>query len=262
MKERKNQIKLAVIGGSGFYQPGFLTGVEETALKTGYGPVNMLIGKLGDALVAFIARHGQDHEALPHQINYRANLAALKSIGITRIIATTAVGSLRRPLSPSSLVIVDQFLDFTKQRTLTFYEKGDPQMAHQDLTYPYCEGLREVLQQAGVLCGYQTTDRGCYVCTEGPRYETAAEIKMFQMLGGDVVGMTGVPEVVLARELGLCYANVSVVTNWAAGISPRPLSHEEVIQTMDENQERLRQLIAKALLLITAEFSCNCNRNL
>ncbi|MCL6591716.1 MAG: S-methyl-5'-thioadenosine phosphorylase [Firmicutes bacterium] len=257
-----DQIKLAVIGGSGFYQPGILTEVEETTIKTGYGLVAVLTGKLGGVKVAFLARHGHDHEALPHQVNYRANLAALKSMGVTRIIATAAVGSLRRALAPGSLVIVDQFLDFTKQRTLTFYEKGGPQKAHQDLTYPYCDGLREVLQQAAALCGYQTRDRGCYVCTEGPRYETAAEIKMFQKLGGDVVGMTGVPEVVLARELGICYASVSVVTNWAAGISPRPLSHEEVVLTMEKNQERLRQLIAKALLMITAEFSCSCNRNL
>ncbi|HEX3043336.1 MAG TPA: S-methyl-5'-thioadenosine phosphorylase [Bacillota bacterium] len=257
----KDQVKLAIIGGSGFYQPGILTEVEETPIKTGYGPVTMLIGKLAETKVAFLARHGQEHDALPHQVNYRANLAALKILGATGIIATAAVGSLRKNLPPGSLVIVDQFLDFTKQRSLTFYEKGDPH-AHQDLTYPYCDGLREVLQQAAVLCEYQAKDSGCYVCTEGPRYETAAEIKMFQMLGGDVVGMTGVPEVVLARELGICYANISVVTNWAAGISPRPLSHEEVIQTMNENQERLRQLITKALLMITGEFSCNCNRNL
>lgn len=258
----KDQVKLAVIGGSGFYQPGILTEVEETPIKTGYGPVTVLNGKLAGVKVAFLARHGQEHDTLPHQVNYRANLAALKMMGVTKVIATAAVGSLRRTLPPGSIVIVDQFLDFTKQRSLTFYEKGDPQKAHQDLTYPYCEGLREILQQAAVLCDFQAKDSGCYVCTEGPRYETAAEIKMFQMLGGDLVGMTGVPEVVLARELGICYANISVVTNWAAGISPRPLSHEEVVQTMDDNQERLRQLIAKALLMITAEFSCKCNRNI
>lgn len=254
-----NGIKLGIIGGSGFYEPGMLSGVYEKEVETPYGTIKTLIGKLPDGIeVAFLARHGREHSVLPHQINYRANLWGLKTLGVKRIIATTAVGSLAKSLTPGMLVIVDQFLDFTKQRPLTFFENGNVHQAYIDITESYCPDLRELLRKAAVKYHLKTRMGGCYVCTEGPRYETAAEVRMFKMLGGTVVGMTGVPEVVFARELGICYANLSAITNWAAGIVKITLRHSDVVQIMTENQAKIRQLLTECLGGALDQFGCNC----
>lgn len=251
------EITLAVIGGSGFYQPGMLDNTVEREVETPYGKAVVLIGDLGCRKVAFMARHGKGHALLPHQLNYRANLWGLKSLGVKRILATTAVGSMNPKFPPGSMVLVDQFIDFTKQRVLTFFETGDVQKAHIDVAEPYCSDLREDLAKVAEKCGIPVYQGGCYVCVEGPRYETTAEVRAYRLLGGDVVGMTGVPEVVLARELGICYANISIITNWAAGISPTALSHAEVVAIMNENQDKLRQLIAGCLE--RAEDTCRVN---
>lgn len=254
-------IRLGIIGGSGFYEPGMLTEVKEITVETPFGEIKPLVGKLPSGLnVAFLARHGRDHSVLPHQINYRANLWGLKSLGVERVIATTAVGSLEKSISPGMLVIIDQFLDFTKHRVLTFYEQGEVHKAHIDVTEPYCSDLRGLLQKAATLGKIKVQMGGCYVCAEGPRYETAAEVKMFKMLGGTVVGMTGVPEVVLARELGICYANISAITNWAAGISQTPLQHSEVVQIMAQNQAKIRNLITECLNGAMGEVPCHCQK--
>lgn len=254
-----NQVNLGIIGGSGFYEPGMLSDVYEAEVATPFGVITPLIGKLANGLeVAFLARHGREHSVLPHQVNYRANLWGLKALGVKRIIATTAVGSLDESLAPGMLVIIDQFLDFTKQRTLTFYDNGDVHKAHIDITEPYCADLRALLKRAAFQCNIPVRIGGCYVCSEGPRYETKAEVRMFQMLGGTVAGMTGVPEVVLARELGICYANISAVTNFAAGISPAPLKHSEVVQIMAENQSKIRKLITECLIGALERFDCGC----
>jgi 5'-methylthioadenosine phosphorylase len=252
------KVELAVIGGSGFYEPGLFTDSREETVTTPYGPVELTIGKWGGTELAFLARHGKKHYVLPHQLNYRANLWGLKNLGVKRIIATTAVGSMNQQLAPGSLVLIDQFLDFTKQRSLTFFDNGEVYRAHIDVTEPYCLEIRKALQTAAAQLGITVSDGGCYVCTEGPRYETPAEIRAFKLLGGDVAGMTGVPEVVLARELGVCYANISIVTNWAAGIGRRKLSHAEVTAVMAEQLAQLRQLIAAGLAEIPAESSCGC----
>jgi 5'-methylthioadenosine phosphorylase len=259
--ETAPEVNLGIIGGSGFYEPGMLSDIFEKEVATPYGTIRPLIGKLANGLeVAFLARHGREHAVLPHQINYRANLWGLKALGVKRLIATTAVGSLDESLSPGMLVIVDQFMDFTKQRPLTFYENGDIHKAHIDVTEPYCRDLRELLHQTAVKCNIQVRVGGCYVCSEGPRYETKAEVRMFQALGGTVAGMTGVPEVVLARELGICYATISAITNFAAGISKAALKHSEVVQIMAENQAKIRQLIAGSLLVALERFDCSCGQ--
>ena len=257
--ETINQVNLGIIGGSGFYEPGMLSDVYEKEVPTPYGAITPLVGKLANGLeAAFLARHGREHSILPHQINYRANLWGLSALGVKRIIATTAVGSLDESLAPGMLVIIDQFLDFTKQRTLTFYDKGDVHKAHIDVTEPYCPDLRELLVKAALNCNIPVRPEGCYVCSEGPRYETKAEVRMYRMLGGTVAGMTGVPEVTLARELGICYANISAVTNFGAGISPTPLKHSEVVQIMAENQAKIRTLITECLLGALERFDCGC----
>lgn len=251
---------LAVITGSGLFQPGLLTESQELTVNTPYGEIWPTIGKLNGVKVTFLPRHGKNHSMLPHQLNYRANLWGLKTLGINRIIATTAVGSLREELGPGSMVIIDQFIDFTKQRPLTFFE-GAIHQAHLDVTEPYCPDIRECLRKSAVDCGLDITFGGCYVCTEGPRYETAAEVRMFQKLGGDLVGMTGVPEVVLARELGMCYANLSVVTNLAAGISKTRLTHAEVIKVTAQNHEKTYQLLTAGITAISKTFNCTCGPN-
>ena len=254
--------ELAIIGGSGFYQPGIFAEPKEIAVDTPYGVVHPLIGKANGVEVAFIPRHGKEHSLLPHQLNYQANIWALKEIGVKRIIATSAVGSLNRKFPPGTMAAIDQFLDFTKQRPFTFFEKGDAFRAHVDMTEPYCPELRERIKKAASACKIPIQLGGCYVCAEGPRYETAAEIRMYQKLGGDVVGMTGVPEVVLARELGICYAGISTITNWAAGLNKHPLTHHEVVEVMKNNQQKLRELIVGCLTMVIGDnYKCKCDQS-
>lgn len=249
---------LAIIGGSGVYNPSMLEKVKEIKVETPYGMITPLVGEYQSREVAFLPRHGVNHSVPPHRINYQANLWGLKSIGVERILATTAVGSLNPQMKPGDFVLIDQFLDFTKSRRNTFFEGGDLGVVHVDYTEPYCPEVRGVLLEASQGIGVNLHGRGVYVCTEGPRFETPAEITMFSRLGGDLVGMTNVPEVVLAREVGICYATISMVTNFAAGISAGPLSHEEVLTIMSENTEHLRTLLMKTLETIPAERSCDC----
>ncbi|MGI6559647.1 MAG: S-methyl-5'-thioadenosine phosphorylase [Limnochordia bacterium] len=248
---------LAVIGGTGLYDPGFLAGAKEQVIKTPYGEAYVLMGEGPRGPVAFMARHGRSHGIPPHLVNYRANIWALDSIGATGILATAAVGSLRRELAPGSFLLLDQFIDFTKTRISTFAED---KVIHVDFTRPYCPRLGGYLVDAARRLGIELEEQGCYVCTEGPRYETPAEVKMFAQLGGDVVGMTNVPEVVLARELGICYATVAVVTNYGAGIAPVPLSHDEVGSVMKSNAERLRRLLQLTLELVPPEEGRCCGK--
>jgi len=249
---------IAVIGGTGVYDPDMLEDVREEAISTDYGEVKLTRGSYKGRPVAFMPRHGGDHSVPPHRINYRANIAALHRLGTKRIIATAAVGSLNPEFKPVSIVIVDQFIDFTKSRISTFYEGDERGVIHTDVTEPYCPELRKVLYEVASSMGTDVFDRGTYVCTEGPRFETAAEIRMYKILGGDVVGMTSVPEAVLARELGICYATVAMVTNFAAGISPNKLTHEEVVSFMQSNIARLRKVITMAIERIPQQSGCGC----
>lgn len=251
-------MKKAIISGTGLYDPSMLEDVKEIRVDTRFGDVKALVGLLKGDEVVFLPRHGRDHSVPPHKINYRANMLALKKLGVERILATTAVGSLNMEMKPGDCVVVDQFLDFTKNRQSTFYEGGDMGVVHVDYTEPYCPEIRKAIIRAGATLGITAHDGGTYVCTEGPRFETPAEIKMFGKLGGDLVGMTNVPEVVLARELGICYATISMVTNYAAGISPTPLTHQEVLEIMAENTDKLRRLLLLTLEEIPSERVCYC----
>ncbi|NPV92145.1 MAG: S-methyl-5'-thioadenosine phosphorylase [Firmicutes bacterium] len=251
-------VNLAIIGGTGVYDPAILEDPREQSVRTPYGEVTVKIGGYQGREVAFVPRHGSQHQVPPHKINYRANLWSLRELGVERAIATAAVGSLNTDMQAGDLVMVDQFLDFTRGRVQTFYEGGPGGVFHVDVTFPYCRELRQTMFDCGKREGLRMHYRGTYVCTEGPRYETAAEIRMFRMLGGDVIGMTNVPEVVLARELGICYATVAMVTNYAAGISPTPLSHEEVLEVMDKNASSLRLLITATMKSLPPERGCEC----
>jgi 5'-methylthioadenosine phosphorylase len=257
----QSAVRLAIIGGTGVYDPRILADIREEIITTPYGDALVRIGTYEGEPVAFLARHGTKHTVPPHLINYRANMWALKMLGAERVIATTAVGSLNKAMKPGDFVLIDQFLDFTKNRQATFFDGGEMGVVHTDVTEPYCPEVRRVLAAAAKATGITAHEGGTYVCTEGPRFETPAEIRMFATLGGDLVGMTNVPEVVLAREAGLCYATVSMVTNFGAGISPTALTHEEVLEVMAANAENLKRLVMETLSAIPHERGCTCGRS-
>lgn len=248
----------AIIGGTGFYHPHLLDDLQELNIKTKYGIVPLQLGDYQGKTVVFLARHGKDHHLPPHRINYRANMAALKELDATCVLSTTAVGSLRPEISRGTLVLIDQFIDLTKGREFTFFDGTGEEVVHTDFTEPYCSHLREHLAHVLNFRGVPFQDKGTYVCTEGPRYETPAEIKAFACWGGDVVGMTNVPEVTLAREIGLCYASLSLVTNYAAGISATPLTHREVVEEMEAKINLIRDIFMQTIVSLPEKKDCHC----
>ena len=251
------EARLAIIGGTGFEDPTILGEPKQTRrVTTRLGAATVSLYDVGGQTVAFLSRHGPDHSVPPHRIDYRANIAALAALGVERVVATAAVGSLRRELKPGSVVIVDQFLDLTRQRPLTFFT-GDV-VVHTDFTEPYCPDIRAALLEAANRQGLPVLPAGCYAGMEGPRYESAAEVRALAMLGGDVVGMTGLPEAVLAREAGICFATVAVVTNLGAGLADAPLSHDEVVAVMAERRPKVLRVMLEALLALPVERSCPC----
>jgi 5'-methylthioadenosine phosphorylase len=246
----------AVIGGTGLYNLA-----DESAgrleVATPYGPAVVDRVRLGGVETAFLARHGIGHNLPPHRVNYRANIAALQALGVRNILASASVGSISQVMAPGSLVALTQFLDFTRARAATFFDGEEGEVVHVDMTEPYCPHLRSELASAAGALGERLLVRGTYVCAEGPRFETPAEIEMFRRLGGDLVGMTNVPEVVLAREAGICYAAVAVVTNWAAGISGEPVKHHQVSDFMGQHVARLRALF-EAVIVCHRDVECPC----
>jgi len=253
------KIERAIIGGTGFYDPKLLEEVGEFTIETKYGNAYILKGLYKKIPVAFLTRHGKDHHIPPHRINHRANIAALKELGVTRVLAGTAVGSLRERLISGTLVIIDQFIDFTKGENHTFYDGEDSKVVHTDFSEPYCPQLRKYLADVMTVKEIPFVNGGTYITTDGPRYETPAEIKAFSCWGADVVGMTNAPEAILAREAGLCYANLSLVTNYAAGISAHPLTHQEVVEMMSKKISLIREIFLETLLALPAERDCLCS---
>ncbi|GIV17531.1 MAG: methylthioadenosine phosphorylase [Armatimonadota bacterium] len=248
---------LALIGGTGMGElPGF-TVERKRVLCTRYGEATVLEGRLNNIPLVFLPRHGEGHTLPPHRINYRANMLALQQCGVTRIIATAAVGSLNPTMKPGDFVLISDFIDFTRERPLTIFDRPG-EVVHTDFTHAYCPEIRHVLERTAESLDVPVHFGGTYLCADGPRYETPAEIRMFAHWGADVVGMTGVPEVVFARELRMCYATVAIVTNWAAGISPSRLSHEEVVAIMASQRPLLLQWLSHAFSEIPEETCALC----
>ncbi len=241
---------IGIIGGSGI--GNILKDSRKIEIYTPYGSLTLLEGKISDRLSYLIFRHGEAQSVPPHKINYRANLWGLKEVGADRVIALNAVGSLNEYMKPGDFVLVDDFFDFTRSRLSTFYEN---QAVHTDMTEPYCPEMRNVILKK---CD-KIHPRGVYLCTEGPRFETAQEIKIFKSLGCDIVGMTGVPEVVLARELGLCYVSICTVTNLAAGISKEMLTAKEVLDIMEKKIGEIKSILEKIVPIIPADKKCKCS---
>jgi len=252
----KISINIGVIGGSGFYELLGLEDEQEINVKTPFGPVHVNIGEISGRKIAFLARHGKGHKIPPHRINYRANAFAMFELGVKYTIATNAVGSLKEEIPPKSLVIPDQIIDFTKTRVYTFFDKDfevtmpdgrkKGGVVHTDVTEPYCEYLRHKIIEAAKVLGIEVIPKGTYICTEGPRFETPAEIRFFRLIGGDIVGMTSSPEVFLFKELEICYASICVVTNYAAGMQDR-VSHEEVLALFEEIKPVVANLIREVI---------------
>jgi len=252
-----SRANLAIIGGTGFEDPSILGRPQETTtITTRLGSATVSLYALDGMTVAYLSRHGPGHSVPPHSIDYRANIAALAALGVERVVATAAVGSLRRELPPGTVVVADQFLDFTRRRPVTFF--ADDAVVHTDFSEPYCPEIRAALVASARQQGLDVRETGCYVGMEGPRYETPAEVRALAMLGGDVVGMTGLPEAVLAREAGICYAVVAVVTNLGAGLAASSLSHQEVVAVMDELRPRLLRAILQALASLPEARGCPC----
>jgi len=253
---------LAIIGGTGLYDLGSPAKAE--VMITPYGEAAFFRADLNDGEVIFLARHGAGHSVPPHRINYRANIWALHALGVREVVATQAVGSLNSHMAPGEFVLLSQFIDWTKARPATFFDGADDVVLHVDVTQPYCPRVTGALVQAAAatqgagtpLDGALHPD-GVYACTEGPRFETAAEVKALRLLGADVVGMTNVPEVVLAREAGLCYAAICVVCNWGAGMTNTPLTQAEVLGIMTERADDLRELITR-FTAIPHDGLCPC----
>jgi len=239
-------MRFAIIGGTGFCSVGDVGARHALPVQTDYGVGPVEVVSIAGQEVAFIARHGRDHTVPPHLINYRANIAALKALGVTHILASAAVGTLNAAMQPGDFALPDQFLDFTRGRPSTFFD-GKSGVRHLDMTRPYCPQLHEELQRAGTFLGEDLHPAAVYVCTEGPRFETTAEIEMFRQLGGDLVGMTGVPEAPLAREAGICYAALAVITNWAAGMAERPLDHDEISAHMSGQMATVQRIFASVI---------------
>jgi len=252
------KVRVAIIGGTGL--EALFKSTERKRVGTPFGPTPPVsIGKIGDREVAFLSRHGEKHTVPPHLINYRANIWGLHSLGVERVISTNAVGAINAEMKPCDLVIPHDFIDFTKRRVSSFYE-GSP-VTHIDVTEPYCPELRTLLLGSAAALGERVWDRAVLVCVEGPRLETPAEIRMFRTLGGDVIGMTGLPEAVLARELEMCYATVCYVSNMAAGMQKR-ISTEDVAGTSGVTQPKILRILERVIHDIPEERGCTCSSSL
>ncbi|MER6946508.1 S-methyl-5'-thioadenosine phosphorylase [Nonomuraea sp. NPDC000554] len=249
--------EIGVIGGSGFYS--LLDDAQEIELSTPYGPPSdvVTVGRIGSRSVAFIPRHGRDHRFPPHHIPYRANLWALRSLGVRQVLAPSAVGSLRAELGPGAIVVPDQLVDRTSGRPQTYYDEGGA--VHVSFADPYCPSGRAVAVESARAAGWNTVDGGTLVVIEGPRFSTRAESRWFAGNGWTIVGMTGFPEAVLARELALCYTSLSLVTDLDAGVETgEGVTHDEVLEFFARNVTRMRTLVAEAVEALPSERGCPC----
>lgn len=256
--------EIGIFGGSGFYE--FIEGVREIEVETPYGKpsAKVALAEISGRKVAFLPRHGKKHEYPPHKINYRANLWAFKSLGVRRVISPCAAGSLQPGVKPGDFVICDQLVDRTSGRISTFYD--GPQTTHISFADPYCPELREVATKKAQELGIQVHKRGTVVVIEGPRFSTRAESKWFSSMGWEVINMTQFPEAVLARELEMCFVNISLITDYDVGLEGhpdiKPVTHEEVIRVFNENNDKLKKLLFEMVPAIPAEAKCACQKAL
>ncbi len=235
--------RIAILGGSGLSRLDALEVERRKIVVTPYGEPSapLTFGTFDDLPIVFLPRHGEAHTIPPHQVNYRANLWALHSVGVKEVVSVASVGGITCP--PETLCVPDQIIDYTWGREHTYVESGVTPVSHVDFTQPYCQALRRRLLEAGRKAGVEVLDGGTYGATQGPRLETAAEVRRMKNDGCDLVGMTGMPEAALARELDLCFAHLTLTVNWAAGIDGASISMEEIRQVLENSIESVRRII-------------------
>jgi len=282
MKDEKDSVEIGIIGGTG--SEITLENIKERKVYTPYGNTSAvpIIGELKGKKVAYLPRHGKDHSIPPHKINYRANIWALKELGVKIVISPSAVGSLKKEHTKGKFFLVDQYIDRTKKRFESFYEGG--QLCHIGQADPYCEYLNELFYESGKSMNLSIQKGGIYVCIEGPRFSTRAESKMFRQWGGDVIGMTTYPEVVLAAEKEICYCSIAMVTDldvWAGecpkcgiveynqkcdicggGVKKMAVNVPEVLITMEKNANNLKKLLEVGISKIDSGRDCPCHHTL
>lgn len=256
--------QIGIIGGSGFYD--LATGLKEIKVETPYGPPSdkIALGKIAGKKVAFLPRHNKDHLVPPHQINYRANIWALKEIGVNRIITSHAVGSLQKEIKPGDFIILDQFVDRTKGRIDTFY---DGQIAtHVSTAFPYCPQLRKLAIKVAGQMKLPFHPKGTVVIIQGPRFSTAAESDWFTKMGWSVINMTEYPEVVLAKEKEICYSAVAMATDYDAGLvasgEVKPVTVEEIVATFKKNINLVKKMILEMVKQWPSKTTCQCQKAL
>jgi 5'-methylthioadenosine phosphorylase len=250
--------RIGIIGGTGI--TAFITDGEPIRIGTPFGPSPLItIGDFGGKEVACLPRHGEKHTVPPHKINYQANVWALHNLGVERILGTNAVGAINIKYQEGDLVIPSDFIDFTKSRAQTFF--NDAPVTHIDVSTPYCPELSDLLRGAAQKHNAVIWDNAVYLCTEGPRYETPAEIRMFRRLGCDIAGMTAIPELILARELEMCYSSLCFVTNMAAGLQDK-LTAELIAEGSRRQTQRLSNVLEEAVRQVSWKKQCSCARSL
>jgi len=259
--EKELSAEIGVFGGSGFYS--LMENAHEAWVETPYGlPSDKVhVGEIAGRKVAFLPRHGSDHRFPPHEINYRANAYAMKALGVKWIIGPTAAGSLKKEMKPGSMVVCDQVVDRTNGRKDTFYD--GPHVTHVGFADPYCPTLRPVAIDVLRGLGIDTHERGTVVVIQGPRFSTRAESKWFQSHGWEVINMTQYPECYLARELEMCYVNVSLITDYDVGLEGLPpVTVAEVVEVFKRNNERIKEAIGKMVARIPLDADCRCRHAL
>ncbi len=255
--------EIGVIGGSGFY--AFLEDAEAIEVETPFGPPSapLVLGTVGERKVAFLPRHGADHRLPPHRIPYRANLWALKTAGVTQVLAPCAVGGLQATQAPGDLVVPNQLVDRTSGREQTFHDEFRDGPVHVSFADPYCPSGRAITHRAAVDAGWQVTDGGTMVVIDGPRFSTRAESRHYSEQGWSVINMTGHPEAVLARELGFCYTAIALITDLDAGVhGGAEVSQEAVFRIFGEKTAALRELLHTVVAGLPIERTCPCDHEL
>jgi 5'-methylthioadenosine phosphorylase len=254
-------MNVAIIGGTGIDEMAEFSQWRDLTVETRFGSALVVQGTWLEKQIYFVPRHGRKHNVPPSQINYRAQIAALRKLDVQRAIGVCAVGSLKIKIRPGDLVVLSDFIDLTRHRPITFYDAAEGPVAHTDMSRPYCEEVSLALCSACASSGVSYASEGVYVGVDGPRYETPSEIRLYAEWGGDVVGMTNVPEAVLAREAGICYGALALVANYGTGLSPKPLSHNEVRAAVIAAESRIKAVLSAALGLIPQERKCACCAN-
>lgn len=265
MKKLKKTVQPAVgiIGGSGLYHVEGLEQVREVRVRTPFGPPSdaIVVGVLGGMGVAFLSRHGRGHRINPTSINYRANIYALKSLGVTQIISISAVGSMKESIHPGHVVLPDQFIDLTRRRISTFFDEGI--VAHVGFSEPICSSLADVLEEAGKSVGATLQRGGTYLCMEGPQFSTKAESRLYRQWGVDVIGMTNMPEAKLAREAELCYATMAMATDYDCWHeTEEAVTVEAILSTLHRNVALAKEVLKTAVPKLDPDRACGCRQAL